>query len=108
MKQWGMWIRGKVEKFLGMKLLYRMISIYIIGGAIPMILTGSYLVNGMNQILIQQEKDAKVVEIETMKRQILESLDSVNTVSKYFMFDKKEYHLNGMKVSNVLRWHIRV
>ncbi len=70
MKVFNWNIRTIIERILGMKLLYRMIFIYIIGGALPLILTGSYLVNGMNQILIQQEKDAKVVEIKTIKREL--------------------------------------
>ncbi len=89
MKVFNWNIRTIIERILGMKLLYRMIFIYIIGGALPLILTGSYLVNGMNQILIQQEKDAKVVEIKTIKRELQDSLNTVNTVSVKFFFDKK-------------------
>lgn len=76
MKEFGMRIRSIAEGILEMKILYRMIFIYIICGALPMILTGSYLINGMSQILIQQEKDAEVDEIETMKREIIESLNT--------------------------------
>lgn len=82
-------IRRIKDRIFGMKLLYRMIFIYIIGGLLPMILTGTYLIHGMSDILLQQQKEAKVVEIETMKRQFLESLNTINTVSKYFFFDKE-------------------
>ena len=54
-----------------------------------MIFTGSYLINGMSQILIQQEKDSKAIEIETIKRQVLEVINNVSTVSTYFFFDKE-------------------
>jgi two-component system, sensor histidine kinase YesM len=82
-------IHTTIEKILGMRLLYRMTLIYIIGGALPLILTGSYLVNGMNQILMQQEKDAKVVEIKSIERELQETLNTVNAVSLNFFFDQK-------------------
>lgn len=82
-------IRRIKDRIFGMKLLYRMIFIYIIGGLLPMILTGTYLIHGMSEILLQQQKEAKIVEIETMKRQLLESLNTINTVSKYFFFDNQ-------------------
>lgn len=88
------------DKIFGMKLLYRMIFFYIIGGVLPMILTGNYLINGMSDILLQQQKEAKVVEVETMKRQILESLNTINTVSKYFFFDKELENIAFSKYHN--------
>ena len=71
----------------GMKLRYRMLIVYIIGGALPIITIGLYLVHGMSSILIEQAKNAEGIELEMAKNQVEEIASTVSTVTKYFYFD---------------------
>ena len=71
----------------GMKLRYRMLIVYIIGGALPIITSGLYLVHGMSSILIEQAKNAEGIELEMAKNQVEEIASTVSTVTKYFYFD---------------------
>ncbi len=82
-------IKKWIVKFLGMKLRYRLICVYVIGGLLPMIAVGAYLINGTSEILIKQAKDTEVTELWTMKRQLLETVNTVTSVSRYFYFDEK-------------------
>ncbi len=82
-------IRIFINWISGMKLRYRMFFIYIIGGALPSLLIGLYLVNGMSRILIEQAKDAEVTEMEAVRRQLEDMAGTVSTVTKYFYFDSR-------------------
>lgn len=82
-------IRIFINRISGMKLRYRMFFIYIIGGALPSLLIGLYLVNGMSRILIGQAKDAEVTEMEAIRRQVEDIVSTVSTVTKYFYFDSR-------------------
>lgn len=70
-----------------MKLRYRMFFVYIIGGVLPIVLIGIYLVNGMYRILTDQAKNEEVTEIRMAARQMNEMAGTVSTVTKYFYFD---------------------
>lgn len=78
-----------INRILGMKLRNRMICIYLVGGLLPMIFTCIYLMQGTSQILIQKAKDGEISELKTMKRQLLESINTAATVSRYFYFDEQ-------------------
>lgn len=82
-------IKLLMNRISGMKLRYRMLFIYIIGGALPIIFIGLYLIHGMSSILIEQAKDAEVVELEMVKKQVEEMTGTVSTVTKYFYFDSR-------------------
>ena len=79
-------IRSIFNRISGMKLRYRMLFVYIIGGALPMICIGVYMVHGMSRILIEQAKDAELVELEMAREQVEEMTGTVSTVTKYFYF----------------------
>lgn len=80
-------IRSLFNRILGMKLRYRLLFVYIIGGVLPIVLIGIYLVHGMSSILIDQAKDAEVIELEMAGKQVEEIANTVSTVTKYFYFD---------------------
>lgn len=80
-------LRTLINRISGMKLRYRMLFIYIIGGAVPITFIGLYLVHGMSSILIEQAKDAEVIELEMARRQVEEMTGTVSTVTKYFYFN---------------------
>lgn len=82
-------IKTFIGQISGMKLRYRMFFIYIVGGALPSILIGLYLVSGMSRILIEQAKDAEVTEMEAVRRQVEDIASTVSTVTKYFYFDSQ-------------------
>ena len=52
-----------LKNLLETRLSARMFFLYIIGGALPMILIGIYLIFGTNQILIRQ---AELTELELL------------------------------------------
>lgn len=82
-------LKALFNQISGMKMRYRMFFIYIVGGALPSIMIGLYLVHGMSNILIDQAKGAEVTELVMIKEQIEELTDTVSTVSKSFYFDQK-------------------
>lgn len=82
-------IKDILDRVLGMKLRYQMLLLYIVGGALPFTLIGIYLVNGTNQILAEQAKNTEISEMSIIRRQVMELLNTVNVVSKYFIFDEK-------------------
>ena len=72
-----------------MKLVYRMILIYVIGGLLPLSAIIGYLIHGTNQVLVSQAENAEIEELQTIGRQILELENTMTTVSSYFYFDDK-------------------
>lgn len=82
-------LKNLLNRVLGMKLRYRMMLLYVVGGALPMILIGLYLVNGTNRLLVEQAKSAEITEIEMERMQIDELLSNVSMVSKYYIFDEE-------------------
>ena len=75
-------------RLLETKIKTRMLFLYIIGGALPMICMGLYLVLGTSKILVEREKRAEMTELEILGSQLKEMLNSVNTGSKNFYFDQ--------------------
>lgn len=82
-------IKKLVEKILGIKLVYKMFLIYILGGFLPLVLIGFYLMQGTNQILVQKAKSEEMQELDTVKNQIVELQSTLMSVSRYFYFDAK-------------------
>lgn len=78
-----------LDRVTGMKLHYRMFLIYILGGALPIILIGLYLVHGISEILVEQVEQGEVTEMEMIRSQVEEMFTTVSTVTKYFYFDSK-------------------
>lgn len=93
-------IRSIFNRISGMKLRYRMLFVYIIGGALPMICIGVYMVHGMSRILIEQAKDAELVELEMAREQVEEMTGTVSTVTKYFYFDPQLEEIATKKYGN--------
>lgn len=82
-------IKQLINRILGMKLVYRMILIYVIGGLLPLSAIIGYLIHGTNQVLVSQAENAEIAELQTIGRQILELENMMTTVSSYFYFDDK-------------------
>lgn len=82
-------LKAIFNRISSVKLRYRMLLIYIVGGALPIILIGLYLVHGTSRILIEQTEAEEATEIEMARRQAEEMLNTVSTVTKYFYFDDK-------------------
>ena len=77
------------DRILGMKLLYRMLLLYLVGGVLPVSLIGIYLISGSRHVLIEQAKAAEQTELQMTGDQILDNLNTVNSVSKFFYFDEQ-------------------
>ena len=54
------WLRNTLGKLLGKNLCYQMVFLYTIGGALPVILIGLYLIQGTNRVLVEREKQAEL------------------------------------------------
>lgn len=76
-----------------LRLQTRLLCIYVVGGLIPMLFTCLYLIRGTQRILIDQTRNSEYVEIQNTKRQILESLNTIAAVSRYFYFDEDLEHI---------------
>ena len=76
-------------KILGAKVRYRMLILYLVGGVIPMLLIGNYLIQGTDRLLIKQAKNTEVTEVEMVQTQIKELVNTATMVSKYFFFQEQ-------------------
>ena len=76
-------------KVLGAKVRYRMLILYLVGGVIPMILIGNYLIQGTDRILVKQAKNTEVTEVEMIQTQVKELVNTATMVSKYFFFNEQ-------------------
>lgn len=89
------WKGNTFEKIFKMKFGRRMYFTYLIGGLLPMLLISVYLVHGTNKILVEQAENTEMVELEGIKRQILEIQNTMTTMSQYFYFDEKLEEISG-------------
>ncbi len=80
-------VKAVFNRIFGIRLRYRMLLVYIIGGALPIIIIGLYLVHGIYNILTEQAKSAEVTELDMTRRQVEEMANTLVTVTKYFYFD---------------------
>lgn len=76
-------------RILETRIKTRMLFLYIIGGALPMIFMGVYLVFGTNRILEEREKKAEMTELELLGSELKEVLNTVSTGSRRFYFDSQ-------------------
>ena len=83
------WKGNAFKKILRMKFGRRMYQVYLLGGLLPMILISAYLIHGTNEILVEQAEKTEILELEGIKRQILEAQNTMTTMSQYFYFDEK-------------------
>lgn len=90
-------IKSVFHVISGTKLRYRMFFVYIIGGALPILMIGMYLVRGMSNLLIEQAKSAEVTELEMARKQIEDMTDTVSTVTKYFYFDPQLENISSKR-----------
>ncbi|MCI9141715.1 MAG: sensor histidine kinase [Lachnospiraceae bacterium] len=84
-----------LDRITGMKLYYRMLLVYIFGGALPIILIALYLVQGISEILVEQAEREEAIELEMIRRQAEEIFSTVSTVTKYFYFDPQLEEIAG-------------
>lgn len=80
---------GFLRRILETRIKTRMLFLYIVGGALPMIFMGLYLVIGTNRILVEREKRAEIVELEILGSELKEMLNAINVASKDFYFDRQ-------------------
>lgn len=78
-----------MKKMAGMTFGGRMFLIYLLGGLLPMILISVYLIHGTNNILVEQAESTELIELENIKKQVLEVQNTMTTMSQYFYFDAK-------------------
>lgn len=93
-------LKSLYNRISGMKMRYRMFFIYIVGGALPSIMIGLYLVHGMSDILTNQAKGAEVTELVMIMEQIEELTATVSTVSKSFYFDPKMEEISAKQYTD--------
>ncbi len=86
-------LRHLYDRLLGMRLCYQMALLYIIGGALPVILIGMYLIQGTSRILMEREMQAELSELDRIGREADSLFSTVNSLSKTFYFDEKLEHI---------------
>ncbi len=90
-----LWIQRTSEWLLGMRLCYQMVFLYVVGGALPVILIGMYLIQGTNRILVEREMEAELSELDRIGREGDSLIDTLNSLSKSFYFDEELEHIAG-------------
>lgn len=93
-------VKRIINRVFGIKLIYRLLLIYLLCGVTPMLIAEVYLIRSMSGILIQQERDAAADEIAAMKKQLMEELNTTISISKYFYFDEDLEKIAGKKYDN--------
>ncbi len=94
MKEGRRKFRHLYDRLLGMRLCYQMVLLYIIGGALPVILIGMYLIQGTSQILMEREMQAELSELDRIGREADSLFSTVNSLSTSFYFDEKLEHIS--------------
>lgn len=97
---WLQWPAKLIEKVSGARLRTRMFFLYLVGGAIPMVLIGLYLISGTNRILVDRAKKAEMVELELLGSETKEMFNSVSSGSRSFYFDEKLEKIAGYRYSD--------
>lgn len=83
-------IKDKMLKVIqNTKFGQRMFLIYLIGGLLPMILIGIYLIHGTTEILVRQAESSELEELKTVKTHLLETQNIMASVSEYFYLDEQ-------------------
>ena len=85
MKEGRRKFRHLYDRLLGMRLCYQMVLLYIIGGALPVILIGMYLIQGTSQILMEREMQAELSELDRIGREADSLFSTVNSLSTSFI-----------------------
>lgn len=93
-------VKNYLEQVMGIKLRYRMFMVYILGGILPIILIGMYLIHGTADILIEEAERREVTELEMIRSQAEEIITTVSTVTKYFYFDAGLEKIAGKQYRN--------
>lgn len=96
------WFQNTLGKLLGKRLCYQMVFLYTVGGALPVVLIGLYLIQGTNQILVEREKQAEIAELKLMGQDMENLFNTVNSVSRQFYFDEKLEHIASFQYQEYL------
>lgn len=88
----GLFVRFKTF-ILNMKIREKIIAIYIIGGFIPLVILITYLMNGTQNIIIEQTRTSAESELSVMSDRILETMRIVTDVSLRMYFDRELEHI---------------
>ncbi|BCJ95873.1 hypothetical protein acsn021_34420 [Anaerocolumna cellulosilytica] len=90
-------IKGLIARFktfiLNMKIREKIITIYIIGGFIPLLVLITYLINGTQNIIIEQTKASEKSELSVMSDRIIETMRIITDVSLRMYFDNELEHI---------------
>jgi two-component system, sensor histidine kinase YesM len=78
---------------LNMKVKQKIITIYLIGGLIPLIFLATYLINGTKKIVIEQTKTSVQSELTSMVKSLMETMRIVTDVSIRMYFDEELEHI---------------
>lgn len=70
-----------------MKIRMKLLIVYIIGGALPLLIFGFVLMNNARELLIRQTKENDAGSAVAAELQVSELFNTVNMASRYFIFD---------------------
>lgn len=82
-------IKSILNRVFGIKLIYRMFLVYLIGGLLPMLIISFYLISGENRILVQEAENSETEALREVKYRILDIQNVVSRTSRFFYFDER-------------------
>lgn len=82
-------VKDWISSITRMKTQQKIITIYLIGGLIPMILISIFLVDGNKKNLIEQAKVSEQAELSLIKESLKEDIRIIKDVSKRMYFDEE-------------------
>jgi len=93
-------LAGLMNRIAGIKLRYKMFLVYILGGALPILLIGFLMIRGTTRILVEQAQREEITELEMIRHQVEEMTETVSTVTKYFYFDEQLEQIAAKQYEN--------
>lgn len=86
--------------FANLKLRERILSVYLIGGVLPMVLVDAYMYVSVRSVMIEQAKESEKGELSIIADSINESVAIIEDISRRLYFDEGLEHIAFTKYSN--------
>lgn len=82
-------IKSLLNRVFGIRLIYRMFLVYLVGGLLPILIISFYLISGENRILVQEAQNRETEALREVKYRILDIQNVVSRTSRFFYFDER-------------------
>lgn len=86
--------------FANLKLRERILSVYLIGGVLPMVLVDAYMYVSVRSVMIEQAKESERDELTIIADSISESIAIIEDISRRLYFDEGLEHIAFTEYKN--------